>query len=93
MHKSLKLVIWNANGLIQHKHEIIIFLELYKIDIMLISETHLTTKSYVNFPNYYLYHTDNPSGLACGGTAVLINKNIKHQEFEKYQKEKMSTKI
>ena len=37
-----KLVLWNANGLQQHAFELGTFLEINKIDIALISETHFT---------------------------------------------------
>jgi exonuclease III len=44
MAKFLMIALWNANGLAQHKDEIQLFLRHNKIDILLISETHFTTK-------------------------------------------------
>jgi hypothetical protein len=43
-----------------------------KVDIMLISETHFTTKSYIKIPNYTVYDTQHPDGTAHGGTAIII---------------------
>ena len=56
-----------------------------KIDIMLISETHFTEKSYVKLKNYELYSTNHPAGTARGGTAVIINNNIKHSALCGYK--------
>lgn len=47
MSVQTKIAIWNANGLASHSHEIKIFLSSHEIDIMLISETHFTDKSYL----------------------------------------------
>jgi exonuclease III len=44
MAKFLRIALWNANVLAQHKDEIQLFLQHNKIDILLISETHFTTK-------------------------------------------------
>jgi exonuclease III len=47
MANFLRLALWNANGLIQHVEEVQTFISLHNIDIMLISETHFTEKSYL----------------------------------------------
>jgi hypothetical protein len=47
MAKFLKLAIWKANGLIQHRDELKMFLYTHDIDVMLISETHFTEKSFI----------------------------------------------
>ena len=39
---ELKIALWNANGVTQHRLELQIFLIDYNIDIMLITETHFT---------------------------------------------------
>lgn len=85
MYRSYKLVFWNANGILQHLNEIKIFLRTNNIDIMLISETHLTSKSYVRIPNYTLFSTNHPDNRAHGGTAVIVLNKIKHHESEKFQ--------
>ena len=49
---------WNANGLVHHKLEVDQFLLDNNIDIMLISETHFTNKSFVKFNNFQMYNTN-----------------------------------
>jgi exonuclease III len=72
MAKFLKLATWNANGLIQHRDELKMFLYTNDIDVMLISETHFTEKSYIRIPQYTLYHTNHPAGTAWAGTATSL---------------------
>lgn len=83
----LKIALWNANGLSQHKLEVQAFLKEQNIDIMLVSETHFTNKSFFNIKNYTIYDTKQPNGKACGGTAVLIKRGIRHYELPKYKEE------
>jgi exonuclease III len=47
MAKFLQLALWNANGLSQHMEELKTFTSTHNIDIVLISETHITEKSYL----------------------------------------------
>jgi transposase len=54
---------------------------------MLITETHFTTKSHINIPNYTIYDTKHPDGTAHGGSAVIVNNKIKHYATEKYSYE------
>lgn len=85
MSKSLKVAVWNANGLSQHRLEVESFLNSKNIDIMLVSETHFTKKSFINFRNYNIYHTVHPENKAHGGVCVIIKSKIKHYEAEKFQ--------
>ena len=81
---SLKIVTWNANGLSQHTLEIQAYLKSEDIDILLVSETHFTKKSFIRIPNYKVYHTLHPDGSAHGGTAVIIKNKISHFEATHY---------
>lgn len=87
MAQVLKLAIWNANGLCQHVglHEVRKFLQVHDIDVMLVSETHFTSKSYITIPKYTIYSTNHPDCKARGGTALIIKNNIKHHETENMQ--------
>jgi len=87
MAQHLKIALWNANGLTQHSQEVKTFITLQNIDIMLITETHYTEKSYIKIPNYAIYNTRHPDGTAHGGTAIIIRNSIKHYEKEKFGKE------
>lgn len=48
------------------------------IDVMLVSETHLTSRSLFKINGYTLYDTKDPRGRACGGSAILIKSRLKH---------------
>lgn len=74
------IAFWNANGLAQHILEVKYFIKANQIDILLVSETHFTTKNYFNIPGFKFYHVMHPDGTAHGGSAILIRDNIKHLE-------------
>jgi hypothetical protein len=50
--KSLRIAEWNANGLANHKLELIQF--LHDIDVLLGSEMHFTDRTVVKIPQYSL---------------------------------------
>lgn len=76
---GLKIVSWNANGLISRKLELDYFLHSESVDICLVSETHCTEKFSVGHtPTYRVYHTFHPSGTARGGTAIYVKKSLDH---------------
>lgn len=52
---SLRITIWNANGVSQRKLELNQFLYEKHIDVMLISETHLTNKYNFKINGYLFY--------------------------------------
>lgn len=87
MANSLKIGIWNANGLAQRSQELKTFILQQNIDIMLTSETHFTKKSYLRMAGYTIYETQHPDGLAHGGTAIIIKTSIKHCENEKFARD------
>jgi exonuclease III len=62
------------------------------IDILLISETHFTDKSYINIPNDKTYQINHPDGKAHGGSATIIKDFINHYVLQKYE-EASSIKI
>jgi endonuclease/exonuclease/phosphatase family metal-dependent hydrolase len=81
----LSLAVWNANGLSQHAAELQTFLNCRHIDIMLISETHFTHKSYLRIPQYTIYHTNHPAGTARGGTAIIIKTTLPHHPLRNFK--------
>jgi hypothetical protein len=52
---SLFILTWNANGLKQHKDELLFLLQVKNIDIAQISETHFTPNSCINIYGYKAY--------------------------------------
>ena len=85
--RTLRIALWNANGLMKHKLELEAFLKLYDIQIILISETHFTVKNYFKIFGYKVYSTNHPSGRAHGGTAILVKSNIRHYELAPYKQD------
>lgn len=79
--------IWNINGLSPSKNEFKIIMEINKIDIALISETHMNDKKCFRLENYNAYFTNHPNGNSQGGSAVIIKQNIKHHFFGSTQEE------
>jgi exonuclease III len=69
------------------KEEIKLFLNQNFKDVLLISETHFTTKNYFSIPRYKLYYTNHPEGTAHGGTAILIKETIEQYELLKYEED------
>lgn len=86
---QLKICHWNANGLSQHKYEIEHFLHTQEIDVLLVSETHFSLKNCFRVNGFLTYDTKHPSGRACGGTAIIINKNIKHFPMPEFKEDFM----
>lgn len=85
MNSTLRIVAWNANGLAQRAHELEAFLWNDKIDVALISETHMTRTNYCKIRGYKVYHTARPDLPGKGGSALIIKENIKHHEDAKYE--------
>lgn len=89
MANSYRLALWNANGLAQHSQEVKAFINIQKIDLMLIAETHFTDRHFFRIPGYTFYNTNHPTGEAHGGAAIIIRSSIKHFELPKYETEKI----
>jgi len=70
-----------------HNEEIKLFLKQNFIDILLISETHFTTKNYFSISSYKLYYNNHPDGTVHGSTAILIKESIEHYELLQYEED------
>jgi endonuclease/exonuclease/phosphatase family metal-dependent hydrolase len=81
----LKIAIWNSNGLCKHALELRSFIYTLDLDILLISETHFTSRSYITIPQYDIHCTNHPDEKAHGGSAVIIKHSIQHYERAKYE--------
>lgn len=82
MQVDLVIAEWNANGVLNHINEIEIFLKHNFIDILLVSETHVTNKSYFHLHGYDIIMANHPDGKAHGGAAVVVKSNIKYEVAE-----------
>jgi hypothetical protein len=84
---DLRIATRNANGVLNRKEELQIFLHLQNIDICLLSETHLTTQSYLKIRGYKTYNANHPLNQANGGSAILIKEHINHHMEQTVQRE------
>lgn len=84
---TLRITTWNCNGLVSRINEIEYFLNDHKIDILLISESHLTRHTHVSVKGYMIYNAVHPSQRPRGGASIIIKNNIEHQEEEKIENE------
>jgi len=74
--KSLLILLWNANGIHNHIAELSLVLHDKRIDIALISETHLTNRTKIHIPDYTILRSNHPDGTAHGGAAIIIRSTI-----------------
>ncbi len=74
---NLRILLWNANGLLSRKLELEAILNHEKIDIALVTETHCTAQySFNSTSTFNVLHAFHPTGKAQGGAAVFVNKKL-----------------
>ena len=73
---TLRSLMWNANGVLSRKDELMHFLADQHIDVAFLCETHLNETQRFSVPNYRVYRSDRPT--RGGGTALLIKNCIPH---------------
>jgi exonuclease III len=74
--KALRVACWNADGIRGRKMELDHFLGKHRVDICLLTETHLRSGQVFLLANYVCHHTDRPT--EGGGTAILVRRGIDH---------------
>jgi hypothetical protein len=74
--KPLRLVCWNADGVLGRKHELQHLFNQLGIDICLFSETFLNPRQAFRLASYICHRTDRLT--AGGGTAILVRRGIVH---------------
>lgn len=89
MANDLRILAWNCNGILQRQQEIQLFLDIEKIDICLLSETHLTTQTHLKLRGYETHSAIHPNNNARGGSAVIIRKGIKYDLQEKHESDEI----
>ena len=82
---KLKIVTWNANGILAKLPTFEMLLDSQDIDICLITETHLTNKNRLNLKNYKTYNALCPDNTARGGSSLVIKNTIEHFEMNKIE--------
>jgi len=78
---SLLILLFNANGLRNHAHELETILNNKRIEIALISETHFTNNSKTYIPGYKLINTNHPDNTAHGGVAIYVKSSITYHSL------------
>jgi hypothetical protein len=91
MQSSLRISVWNANGILHHLLEIKLYLASNKIDILLISETHATDRTYIKIPYYTVYFANHPDQHAHAGAAIIIRSALQHTELHPYITDKIQS--
>jgi hypothetical protein len=66
VHRHLKAVAFNANGIVKKHSELIKQLQDHHTDLALILDIHLKPHERFFFPNYHIYWTDCSPGLNRG---------------------------
>ncbi|VVC44186.1 Endonuclease/exonuclease/phosphatase,Reverse transcriptase domain [Cinara cedri] len=74
--QSLIILLWNANGLANHRNELITTLNEKRIDLALISETHFTSNTKFSIPGYTTIPANHPDNTAHAGAAIFIRSSI-----------------
>lgn len=78
----MNMMYWNCQGMSGKIKELGELLQIEDLDIICLSETHLTNNMTINpFPNYHTLRYDRPSHL--GGLITLIRHGIKFTELDK----------
>jgi hypothetical protein len=78
INSATNIILWNANGLSQHKHELHNFLIQNNIHVACITETHLTKTIKLKLSGYSIYRADHPDGTTHAGSAIIIATNLVH---------------
>lgn len=82
MNEPLCIITWNSNDVQLHTHKIEQLLKNNELDVLLLSEMHLTEGSGMYFKNYHCYQAHHPLGRARGVAAVIIKRNLSHHSLK-----------
>ena len=82
---KLKIVTWNANGILAKLSTFELLLSSLDIDICLLTETHLTNKNNLSLKNYKVYSAFCPGNTAIRGSSLIIKNTIDHFEISKVE--------
>jgi hypothetical protein len=81
VHRPLKVIAFNVNGIWRQRYELSKQLQDLHIDGALFSDTHLKPRERFFISNYHFYWTDHFSGRK-GRTAVAVRKGIPHNHVD-----------
>jgi exonuclease III len=81
VHRPLKVIALNANGISKQRYELSKQLQDLHIDMALFSETHLKPYEKFYIPNYHFYWIALHPGRK-GGTAIAVWKGFSHKHVD-----------
>lgn len=83
MEYKLKIVTWNANGILNKLDQLKLFLFKHKVDIMLINESKLIKTDGLRIKNYSILRSDRNSNdnVRGGGVLILIKNNVPYKKI------------
>lgn len=81
---SLRVATWNINGLSPNINELEALIASNNLDVVLISESHATSRSSYRLKGFQIYCTPHPDGGAHAGSALVIRSSLKHCLLEAY---------
>lgn len=79
---SLLIILWNVNGILNYIADLSLVLYDKRIDITLVSETHLTNRTKIHIPDYTILRPNHLNGITHGGGAIIINSTILFHVFQ-----------
>jgi exonuclease III len=82
---SLAILMWNANGLTNHRNELILTLNEKITDLVLIFETYFTTNTKFSIPGYNIITSNHPDNTSHTGAAIIIKSSLPYTTFSSIQ--------
>jgi len=80
---NTKLIIRNANGLARSKPEVEHYIKTNQVDILLVSETHFTSRSHFTSPGYKIINALHPGDRIREGASIIIRRGIQYEDINK----------
>jgi hypothetical protein len=93
MATSLRVSARNAHGLKNYVQELILFLNVIKIDILLVSESLTTVNAFIKIPHYSIYYAIHSDGTDHFGSANIIKSALKRYELKPFLTNKIEGTI
>lgn len=75
--RDLSVVFWNANGIRRQREELLPFLRQHHVDVLLVSETHLSPARAFTLPGFAISRTDRADRRG-GGVLVAVRRGLPH---------------
>lgn len=78
--ESLRVAIWNANGLANKRNSLELFAEDQRVDVILVCETRMGPAQNPRLRNFDMFRWDRQNHLG-GGVAVYVKRSIQKQQI------------